>query len=241
MFSITEAGKYEFKTTEANTQIAACGSSAFVYNPYYESDVYKTEAKAGMVGGDIAVSVTGGEGTIIIVTREGDANETIYREYEGAKEPNKFTLTEDGSKLTYVDVTAGGFDIVLGSDGYYHKGSANGPIVYVNLGANAPYLSLQTMIQGSGAAGGTPLVSYTKENNSTVRIDYTNFMLAHFDNMDEQYGVYPLTEDLKHVLQTAGEHYGWWDASNSNNAYLFTGVEGVNTQIAWMFACCYVE
>lgn len=241
LFAITEAGKYEIKTTDVNAKLAPCGSSAFVYTPYYESNVYETEAKAGMVGGDIALSVTGTEGAIIIVTRVGDVNETIYREYEGGKAPSKFTLTEDGSKLTYVDVTAGTFDIVLGSDGYYHKGSATGPIVYVNLGTKAPYLSLQTMIQGGGAAGGTPLVSYTKENDSTVRIDYTNFMLAHFENMDKQFGVYPLTEDLKHILQVAGEFNGWWDASNANNAYLFTGVEGLNTQIAWMFACCYVE
>ena len=241
LFKINEAGKYEFKTSDSNAKLAPCGSSAFVYTPYYEGNIYETEAKAGMVGGDLAISVTGTEGTVVIVTREGDANETIYREYEGSKAPNKFTLTEDGSKLTYVDVTASSFDIVLGSDGYYHKGSANGPIVYINLGKNAPYLSLQTMIQGAGAAGGTPLVSYSTENGSQVRTDYTNFMISHFNCMDGTYGVYPLTEDLKYVLQTAGTHNGWWDNNKAGGNYLFSGVNGLNTEIAWMFACCYVE
>lgn len=240
VFEIVKAGKYEFKVTGVDTKIAPCGSTAFVFTPTYEGNVYTTEIKEGSVGSDIALSVTGESGAVIIVTRTGDSNETIYREFEG-KAPSKFTMTEDGGKLTYVDVTASAFDIVLGADGYYHKGSANGPVVYVNLGSKAPYLSLQTMIQGSGAAGGTPLVSYTTENGRQVRIDYTDYMVAHFENMDATYGVYPLTEELKNVLQAAGEFNGWWDASNKNNAYLFTSVKNLNTEIAWMFACCYVE
>lgn len=241
LFTPTKSGVYEIKTTSTAAKLAPCGSSAFVYTPTYEGNVYETEVKAGMVGGDIAVSVTGVSGTIIVVTRTGAANETIYREYEGSKAPKAFTLASGGNNLTYVNVAASSFDIVLGSDGYYHKGSATGPIVYVNLGTNAPYLSLQAMIQGSGAAGGTPLVSYTTENGSTVRIDYTNFLIAYFECMDQTYGVYPLTEDLKYVLQTAGEYIGWWDSTNANNAYLFSNVKGLNKDIAWMFACCYVE
>lgn len=241
MFRPTKAGEYEIKTTSTDAKLAPCGSSAFVYTPTYEGNVYKTEVKSGMVGGDIAISVTGTSGAIIVVTRTGDASETIYREYEGSKAPVNFTLTSGGNNLTYVNVAASSFNIVLGSDGYYHKGSATGPIVYVNLGPNAPYLSLQTMIAGSGHAGGAPLVSYTTENGQQVRIDYSNFMMAHFECMDQTYGVYPLTEDLKYVLQTAGGYTGWWDSTNANNAYLFSSVKNLNTDIAWMFACCYVE
>lgn len=240
-FAPTKSGKYRIKTTSSDTKLAPCGSSAFVYTPTYEGNVYTTEVKSGMVGGDIMISVTGASGAVIIVERTGAAEETIYRDYEGTKAPTKFTLTSGGNNLTYVDVSAASFNIVLGSDGYYHKDSATGPIVYVNLGSKAPYLSLQTMIQGSGNAGGASLVSYTTENGQQVRIDYSSFMTKHFECMDQTYGVYPLTEDLKYVLQTAGAHNGWWDSTNANNAYLFSDVKGLNKDIAWMFACCYVE
>jgi hypothetical protein len=66
-------------------------------------------------------------------------------------------------------------------------------------------------------------------------------MMAHFEKMDTTYGVYPLTEDLKVVLQTAGEFNGWWDKNKVGGNYLFSGVNSLNTNIAWMFACCYVE
>jgi len=241
VFAPTKAGKYEIKTTSSDAKLAPCGSSAFVYTPTYEGNTYTTEIKSGMVGSDIAVSVTGTTGAVIIVTRTGNAEETIYRDYEGKKSPTSFTLTSGGNNLTYVDVTASSFKIVLGSDGYYHKDTATGPIVYVNLGPKAPYLQLQIMIQGSGQAGGAPLVSYTTENGQQVRIDYSNFLIEHFECMDQTYGIYPLTEDLKYVLQTAGEYIGWWDSTNANNAYLFGSVSRLNKDIAWMFACCYVK
>ena len=241
LFTPKKAGVYEIKTTSTDAKLAPCGSSSFVYTPTYEGNVYETEIVSGMLGGNIAVSVTGASGAVIVVTRIGDANEIINREYEGTKDPTNFTLTSGGDKLTYVDVSASAFQIVLGSDGFYHKDSATGPVVYVNLGTNAPYLSLQAQIQGTGHAGGSALVSYYTENGKQIREDYTNFLTKHFDCMDQTYGIYPLTEDLKYVLQTAGEYVGWWDKTNANNAYLFSNVKNLNKDIAWMFACCYVK
>ncbi len=239
IFKPEKSGVYEIKTTDKNAKLAFCGSSAFVSTPIYETNTYSTEVKSSMIGSDIAITVTGQSSVVIIVTRTGNVDETIYKEYTGKKNPTSFTLTSDGNNLTYVDVTLSSFNIELGSDGYYHKDSPTGPIVYVNLGKNAPYLSLYTMIMGSGHAGGAALVSYSKENGQDVRMDYTEFLVKHFECMDQTYGVYPLTEDLKYILLTAGEYNKWWDATNTNNAYLFKNVIGLNKSIAWMFACCY--
>ena len=105
-------------------------------------------------------------------------------------------------------MSASAFRIVLGSDGYYHKDSATGPIVYVNLGKDAPYLSLKEKIQPSGNAGGSGLKRYYTENGKQICEDYTDFLVKHFNCMDQTYGIYPLTEDLKYVLQNAGEYVG---------------------------------
>ena len=62
--------------------------------------------------------------------------------------------------------------------------------------------------------------------------------------MDENAGVYPLTDDLIYILQQRGDYYGWWDI-NRLHSYLFTDENGVadktiNPDVAWLFACCYI-
>jgi len=62
--------------------------------------------------------------------------------------------------------------------------------------------------------------------------------------MDEDKGVYPLTKDLMYIIQQRGEHSGWFDPNAS--MYLFKDVNGemvpgINTQIAWLFMCCYIS
>ena len=154
----------------------------------------------------------------------------------------KFTLDAAGKKLTYVDIkgTAADNQVIYNeADGYYHFGAANGPIVYINLGKNSPNVSLQVMIQGDGPMGGAPLRKYfwsseehTKES-FIKREDYTNIMVSYFDNMDENLGVYPLTQDLVYIIQTACA--GWWDAASPD--YI---LEGSNPELGWMFALCYL-
>ena len=55
---------------------------------------------------------------------------------------------------------------------------------------------------------------------------------------DPTYGVYPLNEDLRFVVQTAGEYYGWWNSASPN--FWLGSVENLNPELGWMFAVCYV-
>ena len=61
--------------------------------------------------------------------------------------------------------------------------------------------------------------------------------------MDEENGVYPLTEDLKYIIQQGGIQSGWWDSHDVR--YLFVdengiAVPGINSDISWLFMCRYV-
>ena len=55
--------------------------------------------------------------------------------------------------------------------------------------------------------------------------------------LDDNYGVYPLTQDLMYIIQTYGEYTGWWRADASN--YLFGSLLNLNVDSAWLFMCCY--
>ena len=61
--------------------------------------------------------------------------------------------------------------------------------------------------------------------------------------MDANAGVYPLTEDLKYIIQQRGDYYGWWNAGSKG--YIFLDAQGVadltiNPEVAWLFACAYI-
>ena len=61
--------------------------------------------------------------------------------------------------------------------------------------------------------------------------------------MDEKNGVYPLTEDLKYIIQMRGDHSGWFDSKSMS--YLFFDenrnmVPDINPEISWLFMCCYI-
>jgi len=233
VFKPSKGGKYKISTTDANAKVAHAGTTSyFTEGPTYsgnscEIDIYPDQVKAGM---QLVVSVTGTSECIVVVERIGNAGAlTTYKDYAAKHTPSAFTLTGvSGLTQKFVDVTAGSFKIVMGADGYYHKDSATGPIMYVVLNSKAQYVSMKDLTDNG------PLRSPSKGE------DYTNCMIQYVNCMDATYGVYPLTEDLKYMFQQGGKTKGWWDASAEGGYYLF-GNQTVNKDIAWMFECCWWE
>lgn len=233
VFKPKKAGKYQISTTDKNAKVSYVGTTGyFNEDPSYsgnscEVDIYSDQVKAGM---QLVVSVTGTSECIVVIERTGAAGAlTTYKDYAAKTTPKAFTLTGiSGKTQKFVDVTASSFKIVLGSDGYYHKGSATGPIMYVVLDSNAQYVSMKDLTDNG------PLRSPSKGE------DYTNCMIQYVNCVDATYGVYPLTEDLKYMFQQGGKTKGWWDKSVEGGYYLF-GSKKVNTDIAWMFECCWWE
>jgi len=257
-FTPTQAGTYQISVDNKDMKVGTYGSPFYIQTTSTEEvvdNVFTVSVSQSMIGSDgtgTSVYVLGIDGTdadghcILTIQRTGDPEWSVENEswtvYKPTHTPAPFTLDLGGKQLTYVDIkgtTADNQVIYNEADGYYHFGTADGPVVYVNLGKDSPNVSLQTMIQGDGPMGGAPLRKYfwngeehTKEN-FVKKEDYTDIMVSYFDNMDKSLGVYPLTQDLVYIMQNACTD--WWDAASPS--FILTGC---NPEIGWMFALCYL-
>ena len=251
LFEPTESGLYQVTTSDPSAKVSNWATSSYPFNSSdsVENNSYTINVKDYSVGNiGYVIGVSGAEDCILVITRLGDAEMSIEdypwsEDWQTEDAPTtQFSLKENGSQLTYVDVSGetADYTLVKGSDGYYHLGTEDGPIVYVNLGPNAPYVSMYNMLGFAGNGGGAQNLCryfYDEDGNFVKKEKYTDCMRAYVEMRDSKYDVYPLTDDLIYMLQNGGEHADWWDADSAT--YMFGGVE-LNTEIAWMFALCYI-
>jgi len=181
---------------------------------------------------------------MLSVERTGDPAHNVadepWTEFKTTAVLHPYTLElSEGDELVYMDITAetAAHTFVFNdADGYYHLDTADGPVIHVHLAKGAPYVALQTVIQGDGPAGGAPIREYfyDEAGNFVKKEDYTDILVDYFENMDPALGIYPLTDDLIYIIQNGCN--GWWDASSPD--YIF---EDCNPELGWMFACCWVS
>lgn len=249
LFVPTQAGTYTFTVNAGDGALNYYGAPHFVQStPAVDpvDGVLTLSIAPGTIGENGSTAYVLGldaqtETAVLTITRVGDHQWTVedapWTEYQTTHTPSKFTFTPTAGKtLTYVDIhdgTAADYPVVLGSDGFYHMGDENGPLVYINLGKKAPNASFYLIIKGDGLAGGSPIRTYYYDDagNFEKKEDYTDIVLRYIECMDEETGLYPLTEDLAFIINTRS---GWWTESDPN--YIF---EGCNPEIGWLFACCY--
>lgn len=256
LFAPAEAGTYKVSIDNKDMKLGYYGSPYYVQEQSLEEvvdnaftiSISKSMIGAGSTGTVVMVLGIDGAaedaGCILNIQRTGEPEYNIsdepWTEYETTHTPAPFTLTLGaGEELTYVDIkgtTEANKVVYNEADGYYHFGTADGPVVYLHLGKGAPYVALQTVIQGDGAMGGAPIRHYffDADGNFVKKEDYTDILATYFDNMDEKLGIYPLTADLIYILQNGC--CGWWDTESPD--YIF---DGCNPEIGWMFALCYVS
>ena len=275
-FAITEEGKYGF-TTVGGAPISNWGTNPFFIEnrttpEQKEANAFEIEIKEYNFGVEehvlyliLAVEVTDPYTcTIVKVEDRGDAEYTYmdapFVVFEGTQTPkmdtvdgkptaieeNIFKLKTNGKTLTYVDMLND--HAVKGEDGYYHLNTEDGPILYVNLGENAPYISIATMVGAIGQYGtsfnkiffnedGTPEVN---SDGTYHKEDYTAAAIAYSLHMDPTLGVYPLTDDLIYMLQHGGEFKGWY-TPDSDTYLLKESSLTVDLELLWMFAVCYLK
>lgn len=191
----------------------------------------------------VAVKSTSGKNdAIITVTKVGDPEPPLPSvAYENKVAPTAFKLNQSGTR-TYMDLT-GTAQPERHSDGFYYL---NGKQVYINIGKSAPYITIAEMVgleynetteQWDQTSMATGLKGYVFEDGVAVAVEqYNDAIKEYIRKCDVSNGLYPLTDDLVHMLQKAAAYKGWGDPEDPD--YLFD-TKVVNPELAWLFACCY--
>lgn len=257
LFAPEEAGTYEFSLIGSSAAIGYYGAPHFVQTESateVKDNKFKMSIRKDMIGsGDtgttiLVLGVAAGEGeAVFAIQRTGDPEWTVTDEpwtvYEATGPMTPYTH-DTKVKLTDFDLKAESYTLVLGADGFYHKDTAEGPLVLVRLGKNSggsQYLDdFQTILEHSGVTK----YFYDEAGNFVKKEKYDDCLTKYFAIMDEDSGLYPLTEDLKYIIQSRGEYSGWFEPTNS--LYLFKDengnpIPGINEDISWLFFCCIAE
>lgn len=260
LFTPTQAGEYEFSVNNEEVAIGYYGTPFFVQSESLEKvvdNMFSTSITENMIskeGGGTTVLVIGlnapdgVESCTLTVERAGDAEATIedlpWTVYEKTVELKPYTLPA-GASLKQFDVTAEeDYKLVLNeNDGYYHLNSADGPLVLMYIAVDPPQQYLpcfKTILDRSG------LSKYILDENEEVieKISYSECALEYIEYADQNYGVYPLTEDLKTIMLERGNYVGWWNSESPS--FIFKDdndlpISGLNVDNAWLFMCCYIE
>lgn len=260
LFTPKEAGNYEFSIPDGKgVTIGYYGAPHFVQEnsaAEVKDNKFTINVKASMIG-------TNGTGTstyvigidaekntkncILGVNRLGDAIKTIEDEpwtvYQKTVELQDYKLPSN-LEIKEFDLTASTdtYKLVLNDDdGFYHLNEKNGPIVLVSLTVDTEYIAcFKTMLDRSGVSK----YFFDENDNFIKKESYSECLLEYIEYADEEEGVYPLTEDLKYIIQQRGDYVGWWDIDS--HGYMFKDSSGnnltdINTEIAWLFMCCYAE
>lgn len=138
------------------------------------------------------------------IVTEADIDSPAYIYRFAATNPDNFSNYQD-----YVD-------IYLGSDGYYHVDSENGPILLADLMSYTRFAEDDTAYYMAGALLNDGLITEAEYNKI---IEYCNYA-----SNASIYGVSPVTPELKELLVKIATYYG--DAENEKD---------------WMRFCCYYD
>ncbi len=252
IFTPKRVGQYEFSLTGSDAPIGYFGGS--VHYVWEESAIevvnnkFTVDIKESQLGGAIVIiGVDAAQGDAILnVKRLGDPAWSVEDEpwtiYNPTVEIEPYELPA-GTQLNKFDITAAEYTLVLNeNDNYYHLGTADGPLVYVQIGntsAETEYLPpFETILEKQGIR----CYFYDENGDFLRKEEYSECLLQHIENADEATGVYPLTADLKYIIQQAGVQMGWFDIDNPG--YLFKDADGnkvigINSDISWLFMCRY--
>ncbi len=136
--------------------------------------------------------------------------------------------------LTDLDITDPSLTVVIGEDGYYHYGTADGPVVFLRISSDSPYIEdFVKMCETDRIRA-----YFYKEDGSFDYKESYNGLINEYAAVANEDGVVPLNAQLAHMVQNAGRHMGWW--SYDNNMDIF-GDLYVPEERAWLFACAYYK
>lgn len=144
------------------------------------------------------------------------------------------------NELVDIDITDPTVTVVFNeNDGFYHYGTADGPVVLVKLtAAGNSYVTDLTLPSFVTICETDRMCKYfyDEDGNLIAKQSY-NYLIEQYAALVSSKGVLPLDEKLASAIKNTGDHKGWWGASST----IFTGDSAMSVveENAWLFACCY--
>ncbi len=237
-----KGGVYKFGCT-ASGKALTVGYYGGTYNVLRDNaakrdgDFVMLEFHQSMVGGVLVLGVDSADAAngIITIERTGDyEGGAEYKPWTSVTEENPIDFYENAVNRTYegfeyLDLKDENLKVVLNSsDGYYHLGTVDGPVVYITLDRQTKYLQMSfdeiCHLQNFGA------YFYDEDGNFIKKESYTELFAQY------SFGTVPLTEKLAYAIKTAGEYKRLWDFDWEGNIFADDAAFIVQEN-AWLFAC----
>ena len=264
IFSPELRGKYRISAKGAqDLSIAYNGGPYYVQqddisDESTDSDVYKTgeglflNIRNHHLGEDIqsaskfVVSVTSetAEGCIVVIERIDDLDYSIDElPWEEVKLPVKpetysvpYITDADNFSLLDVDITDPDTVAVYNeTDGFYHFGTEDGPVILLRLTTSSKYAISLKEISEMNRIGA---YIYDENGEFVSKTSYHTMLLDYIAAVDESFGVYPMTQYLRDAITNYGAANDWWNKSVDNRFFGDAAMQLV-MENAWLFACCY--
>lgn len=256
VFVPTRGGMYKFSyKADDDLAIEYRGSVNFVQSQNaattvdgaFELEILDSSIGTSNTGTTTIVIALYGEcdSAVLEIERTGDPKPIVPFEDKQAEQvsKDKYHYGLLNYTIKNIDLKDKSLTVVKGSDGYYHIGDENGPLVLIRLGSASPYM---------GAFKDIPsliCIEKDEDGNEILKERYDSLISAYLDKCDSS-GVCPLTDELKYVIEKVSAYNGWFEGDNS----IFTEhsvdasgnvtsmpMVGIVSANKWLFACCFVE
>lgn len=223
-FSPTQTGIYQIRVTMG--RVSDWGTA---YNPV-DNTPNKTNTltwTCTSVGQSVMIGFSGAQTTACTIIRTGNYVPPVEIPWNYYENTYDFSYQLDADAETVdVDLTDGGeHTAVLGEDGFYHYGSAQGPLMVADLS------TAEINIADAYANGGLRAWLMDENQETISKNDYNEAMNAYY-----KAGLVPVTEELARMLQELGQANGWW----ISGGLVFTDAAPEDLSMAWMQLCAYL-
>ncbi len=231
-FTPEQDGIYHFEAPEG-VLLGYYGGDAYFL---FDSTTDKTNTLDHTVNGagqTVYVGVQSGSPCSLTITRTGDRPKTAA-DFDWVF-PRATQRIFNGDTLegkwSWVNVRDDVKDTaVLGSDGYYHLNSADGPVLFMDL-SDHRYVDL---IDANQQRGGSLRYTLQTGEETWEKVNYRDLFNDYRDldeNGEAHNTIVALTEELMIMLQRVGADSGWYGEG---------GWVGGEAEEAWMFPCKYL-
>lgn len=215
------------------------GSKFFVTGLAQEAVDGTLIVECSSLGQSLLIGLSGvASATVTITELEGyvPPEVVVFEDYVNVHTPvDDFAMPAD--ELTRVNIMKPQ-TVVADADGIYHLGSADGPVLYVNMCA-ATYADLYACYHPTSGTGALYMHGrYEDEEGNARGYEFLEAMRPYAEALDAD-GYYYLTVDLAAYIQIYGKNQGWFRKDASPFSLIKQGkfIE----ESAWLVNAYYVE